>query len=167
MNRAPILLASLVVAACSSGVPVSREVVVPGRNFAAVEGESRFVIRTFLATSGGERQEVTGAKCNLVSSLYRTEVITPSEVVVPNFGPQSPQLSVACRANDLTGGGRVRIATHWRQPPGYWGDPYFGPWGPWGPGWSRGGWPGWYGPGYPVSDYPNLNVPLYPDGASG
>lgn len=159
MSRLPLVLTALALAACSSGVPVSRQVVVPGNNFAAVQGESRFVVRTYLTAVGGEEREVTGAECDLVSSLYKATVVTPSEVVVPNFGPQSPELTVSCRANDLRGGGRVRISTRWQQPPGYWRDPYFDPWGP---GWSRGGWPGWYGPSYPVSDYPNLNVPLYP-----
>ena len=62
---------------------------------------------------------------------------------------------MSCRAGELTGAGGVRIITRWQEPPGFWGYPY-------GPGGAiptgRAGLGGWYGPGYPVSDYPNLNI---------
>ena len=149
------LVASLglvLLAGCATGVPVERMAVVPGGRFAGVQGEAALTVRTFLDDGGGERREVVGATCDVVSSLYSTRLVTPSRLVVPNFGPQSPELGVSCRAGELTGAGRVRIITRWQEPPGFWGYPYgpgFG--GPW-------GWWGWYGPGYPVSDYPNLNV---------
>jgi hypothetical protein len=149
------LVASLglvLLAGCATGVPVERAAVVPGGRFTGVQGEAALTVRTFLADAGGERREVVGASCDVVSSLYSAQLVTPSRLVVPNFGPQSPELGVSCRAGELAGAGRVRIATRWQEPPGYWGYPY-------GPGFGRPwGWGGWYGPGYPVSDYPNLNV---------
>ena len=76
--------------------------------------------------------------------------------MVPNFGPHprsstSPAGPTACpapAASDPHPLGRNRRATV------YWGYPGFGlyPGYPW-------GW-GAYGPGYPVSDYPNLNITL-------
>lgn len=165
--RAPsVLLLPLLLAACATGgAPIARQVVVPGAQFRAVQGETQFVVRSFLPPAGNQRQEVVGARCDLVTSLFRTALVTPARVVVPNFGPQSPEITVACRTPESAGRGSTRIFTRWRQPPGMWGDPYFGPYGgPWGPGWGPGwGWygPG-YGPGYMISDYPNLDVTLYP-----
>jgi hypothetical protein len=153
-----ILLAALglVLAGCASGVPVSRQVVVPGGQFQAVQGEAGLLVRTFVEDPSGQRSEVLGAKCDIVSSLYTASVVTPSRLVVPNFGAQSPVLTADCRADKLSGSGNVRIITRWQQQPGYWGYP--GWWGPWGGPW---GWDSpWGGPGFPISEYPNLLVML-------
>ena len=129
-------------------MPVERQTVVSGTRFNAVQGEAAFVVRTFLPDEAGERREVVGARCAVLSSLYTTEIVTPSRLVVPNFGPQSPQITLNCTAGDLAGIATARIVTRWQDPPalGY----------PWGPFYRPYGW-GWYGgPGYPVSDYPDL-----------
>jgi hypothetical protein len=151
MTRA---LAALLLAGCAAGVPVERQVVVSGARFQDIQGEAAFFVRTFLPDEGSERREVVGATCTVTSSIYSTEIVTPVRLVVPNFGPQSPELSFACRAGALRGAGRARIVTRWSGPPPYWGPP-----GPWGyPGWGGwGGW-GWYGPGWPISDYPDVRV---------
>ena len=101
-------LAALLLAGCATGVPVERQVVVPGDRFQAVQGEAAFLVRTFLAPEGDVRREVVGADCELTSSLYTATLVTPSRLVVPNFGPQSPELNVACRADGLSGAGRAR-----------------------------------------------------------
>jgi hypothetical protein len=76
---------------------------------------------------------------------------------VPNFGAQSPELAVTCRAGKLSGRGRADIVTRWQQAPGFWGPPGYPFW----PGdafaW---GWGGWGGPGFPISDYPDVGVLL-------
>lgn len=155
--RAALSLPVLFLAAgCASGVPVERQVVVPGARFTAVQGEAAFVVRTFLAPEGGERREVVGAACRLSSSLYDAEVVTPARVVVPNFGPQSPEIAAECRAGDLAGTGGTRIVTRWQQGPvGMAPGPYYGPWG-----WGGPVGFGWYEPSIPISDYPNLHVVL-------
>lgn len=162
MTRVPLLAFPLLVAACATGAPVSRQVVVPGGEFRAVQGEARFVVRSFLPSEGDERREVIGARCQVVTSLYRADLVTPAQVVVPNFGPQSPEVTVSCRTPDAAGSGSTHIVTRWQQAPGFWGDPFWGgPWGgPWGPGWGPGGW----GPSYPVSSYPDVAVILLPAG---
>ena len=154
----------LALAACASGVPVDHQVVVPGGRFEAVQGEAGLLVRTFVETPAAERLEVVGATCDIVSSLYSARVVTPSRLVVPNFGPQSPQLTATCRADKLSGSGTTRIVTRWQQPPGYWGYPWYPGWGggPWG--WGGGPW-GWGGPGFPISEYPDLRISLH--GASG
>jgi hypothetical protein len=141
---------------CATGVPVERSVVVSGARFQAVQGEADLVVRTFVEDAAGERGEVLGAVCQVRTSLYDAELTTPSRLVLPNFGPQSPELEFTCRAGELTGAARRDIITRWNQPPGYWGYPgpfYGGPWGPWGP------WGAW-GPAFPVSEYPDVAVRL-------
>lgn len=158
MRVNPVLAATLVLAGCASGVPVDRTVIVPGGRFTAVQGEADLTVRTVLPANGGE---VVGATCDVSSSLYKTQVVTPTRLVVPNFGPQSPELFLSCRAGDLAGRANVGIVTIWQDGawgyPGVYGGPWRGPWaGPWGPGW------GW--PGYPVSRYPNVRVVMQPGG---
>jgi hypothetical protein len=152
--RSLAIVTALALAGCAGGVPEERQTVVSGTRFDAVQGEAAFVVRTFLPDEAGERREVVGARCTVTSSLYETEVVTPSRLVVPNFGPQSPEIAVACAAGELAGSGTARIVTRWREAPGYWGSP----WGFYRPyAW------GWYGgPGYPISDYPDLAVVMRP-----
>lgn len=163
--RKPAMLSAvgLMLAACAGGVPVERQVVVPGGRFEAVQGEAALLVRTFVEDPAGERQEVTGATCAIVTSLYSASLVTPSRLVVPNFGPQSPEITATCHAAKLAGTGTARIMTRWQQPPGAWAYPSWGY-----PGWGGpGGWGapwGWAGPGLPVSEYPDLLVKLHPAG---
>lgn len=156
--RRVILAAPLVaLAACTTGAPIERQVVVPGGGFSAVQGEAQMTVRTVLPDRAGE---VMGATCAVTSSLYRTELVTPARLILPNFGPQSPELFLDCRAGDLAGTARVEIATYWRD--GWSGGPYYGPYGgPYGGPWA-GPW-GWGG-GYPVSEYPDVRVVMRPAG---
>ena len=157
--RAAAPAALLILAACAGGVPVERQVVVAGDRFSAVQGEAAFFVRTVVALEGRERGEVVGATCRIVSRLYSAEVVTPSRVVVPNFGPQSPEITATCRYGELSGTGGTRIVTRWQQSPWGWGPPgpFYGP-GPWG--WGGPGPWSWYEPAIPISDYPNLVVTL-------
>lgn len=159
MPRSPfvsVATAVVLLAGCAAGVPVERQVVVPGGRFTAIQGEAALTVRAMLPDNGGE---VVGAKCTVTSSLYTATLTTPSRLVVPNFGPQSPELFFDCRAGTLAGSARVAIVTTWRD--GAWaGYPGFGP-GPYGP-WAGGPW-GW-GSGYPVSSYPNVRVIMHPTG---
>jgi hypothetical protein len=149
--------AALLLAGCATGVPVERNYVVSGQGFANVQGEARLVVRTFVEEADGAH-EVLGATCRVTSSLYETTVVTPARLVVPNFGPQSPELFFDCRAGERAGGGRRTIVTTWQYPPSY-GPPGIYPWG----GFYGGAvWGGglWSGPAYPVSRYPNVSVLL-------
>ena len=91
MRGAP-LLAALLLGGCASGVPVERQVVVSGSGSPRSRARPAFLVRTFLPDEAGERREVVGARCAVVSSLYSAELVTPSRLVVPNFGPQSPEI---------------------------------------------------------------------------
>ena len=158
-----LLPALAMLGACAGGVPVSQEVVVPGGSFADVRGEARLIVRSYVEDAAGARNEVLGAECAVTSSLYSTRLVTPARLVVPNFGPQSPELRFDCRAGELHGTARRDVTTTWQYPPGYlagpvpwvYGRPGLYGWG--GPGWYA---LGWYGPAYPVSRYPNVYVRL-------
>ena len=156
MTRVPAPLAALattVLLGCATGQPVTHQVVVSGANFDAVQGEAALIVRSHITDAERGRLEVLGADCRVTSSLYEASLVTPARLVVPNFGPQSPQIDVACRAGELAGQGQVQISTFWRYPPGYYPyAPY--PAGVWGWQW------GWPGGAYPVSEYPDLNVEL-------
>lgn len=166
MHRFALLTAAALISGCATdraALPVERRVVVPGAEFAAVRGEADLVVRTFVEDAAGARAEVGGATCGVTSSLYRATLTTPARLVVPNFGPQSPELLLDCRAGELRGTATRDISTTWRYAPGYpVGYPYrYGPYA-W-PGYQGGfGGPlGWYDrPAYPRSDYRNVSVLL-------
>lgn len=155
---------AVAVAGCatsSRNVPVENRVVVSGAGFEAVQGEADMVVRTFIEDENAARHEVAGATCKVTSSLYNATLVTPARLVVPNFGPQSPELLFDCTAGQLRGQSVRDISTTWSYAPG---DPY--PWG-----WPGGGiygatggvavGYGWGGrPAYPRSNYRNLNILL-------
>lgn len=94
MRRNPglaVIAAAALLAGCASqsNVPVERRVVVSGAGFEAVRGEAGLTVRTFVEDPAGTRREVVGATCQVGSSLYATTLVTPAQLVVPNFGPQS------------------------------------------------------------------------------
>src|SRR6478736_2245456 len=111
MRKLLLAATGLALAGCATGVPVTRQVVVPGGQFQAVQGEAGLLVRTFVEDPAGERRELVGATCAIVSSLYGASLVTPSRLVVPNFGAQSPVLTADCRADKLAGSGSVRIVT--------------------------------------------------------
>lgn len=147
--------------ATQSYAPVERRVVVSGGGFDAVRGEAGLTVRTFVEDPSGARREVVGATCQVGTSLYATTLVTPARLVVPNFGPQSPELVIDCTAGDRRGKAVRDISTSWTYAPGGWpGNPAYLPYGPYGP---YGGTPfgyGWDRPAYARSDYRDVGVIL-------
>ena len=160
MRGIGIVLAATALAGCAGGLPLGPDVVVSGRQFVAAQGEADVVVRAFVLDDAGERSEVAGAACDVTTSLYDAKLTTPARMRVPNFGPQSPVLNIACAALGLKGAVQQPIAIYWRTAPGYYYGGYYGP--PWygpGAGWYGPGW-GFPGPSYPVSEYPDVAVIL-------
>jgi hypothetical protein len=159
MRRSRGLALALLLAGCSAGgLPPGPAVVVPGARFDGVRGESELVVRAHVEDAAG-RREIAGARCAVTTGLFETEVVTPARLVVPNFGPQSPTLRIACRAGALEGSAEQRILTRWRDAPGARG-PYPGYVGiAVGGHWGGGLW-GWSGPSFPEFVYPDVSVPL-------
>lgn len=161
-----VIAAAVLLAGCASqaNAPVERRVVVSGAGFGAVRGEAGLTVRTFVEDPAGTRREVVGATCQVGSSLYFTTLVTPAQLVVPNFGPQSPELGFDCTAGDKRGRASRDIRTTWHYAPDDWpGGPLYLPGGPYGPYGPR-GWPpfgyGWDRPAYPRSDYRDVAVIL-------
>ncbi|MGV6839034.1 MAG: hypothetical protein ACWA40_02445 [Planktomarina sp.] len=79
------------------------------------QGTVKTTVRAYRAavTEDGDavRQEVVGAKCTLESDHIRAQVITPQEVVLPNYIQSgeledrgvSPSILVSCSADDVRG----------------------------------------------------------------
>lgn len=153
-----MLVALMPLAACAGSVPVENVVTVSGAQFDSVRGEADLVVRTFLPAEENTRREVTGAVCELDTILYSTRFTTPARLKLPNFGPQSPELSISCRAEDWSGRAEVPVETDWAYPPGGYAGYGYGP-----PGYYYGGpWGGWGWPAgaVPVSGYPDVHVML-------
>ena len=120
----------------------------------AVQGEAAFLVRTLPAPRG--RRAARGRRRRLradLEPLHRDA----RHAVAARGAELRPAVAGAQRRLQGRRPFRSRpprILTRWQEPPGYWGYPGFGlyPGYPW-------GW-GAYGPGYPVSDYPNLNITL-------
>ena len=152
--------------ACATGVPVERQTVVAGDRFNNVQGQARFVVRTVLAAPGSanDRSEVVGAPLHRPLQPLRGRAGHPLAPRRPRTSALSrPRSPSSCTAGELSGARRPHgIVTRWDGPPAYpgWGPGWGGPgsdplWSPAYPGW------GWPAPSYPVSNYPNLIVPLH------
>ena len=50
--------------------------------------------------------EIAGSTCKIVSGLCKASIVTPANIVVPDYGPNSPALFVSCTAPD----GRTKTA---------------------------------------------------------
>ena len=60
-------------------------------------GTEPSVIRTFAGPRG--RQEISVADCILLSETYSVQFSSPARILVPDYGPSSPEPVVACTHN--------------------------------------------------------------------
>jgi len=69
-------------------------------------GQDTVTVRTFGTTNGSGYGELPGASCSLDSGIYKTNFTTPANIIVPDYGPNSPALFVQCtdgtRTNSVT-----------------------------------------------------------------
>jgi hypothetical protein len=104
-------------------------VVPPGR-----DGDEALALRAFVPGPDGW-QEAAGAQCSVTGGAYfRTRVVTPVRLVLPDLGPDAPVLSAECEAG--TARGRAAVAPHYPWPAETRASPLARAW--WGGGW-------WYG----------------------
>lgn len=59
-------------------------------------GQDTLNIRTRGKTADGGFAEITGISCTLNAGLYTAKFQTPANVVVPDYGPNSPALFTRC-----------------------------------------------------------------------
>lgn len=69
----------------------------PGAVVPNLRGQTSVEIRAFDRTGDGNSGELTGIPCTVDNNLYRANITTPATIVVPNYGPQSPNFQVSCR----------------------------------------------------------------------
>ena len=63
-------------------------------------GERLVTVRSVFDGSSGT-SEFSGARCKITSSAFTAEVTTPVQIIVPNYGQQSPVITADCRANEM------------------------------------------------------------------
>ena len=71
-------------------------------------GETQLVVRAVPAGAAG--QELTGAACVASSAYFRAEFASPARILVPDFGAESPPMTVTCRSGHGLGDRRVVAA---------------------------------------------------------
>lgn len=74
-----------------------------GNPVPAFRGQNTVQVRTWGATEGSSRAELSGVQCNLDSGVYTASFTTPANIIVPDYGPNSPALFVRCTAGATSG----------------------------------------------------------------
>ncbi|WP_296424831.1 hypothetical protein [Yoonia sp.] len=70
-------------------------------------GQELFEVRTFGNRNGDGYGEMTGASCNLDSGLYQATFTTPANILVPDYGPDSPAIFIQCAIDGKTSSATV------------------------------------------------------------
>ena len=81
-------------------------------------GETQVVVRTFAAGPSG--QELSGVPCVAESPFFRAEFTSPARVLLPDFGAQSPSVSVTCRSGTASGSAVAPPQAAWEGGLGGW-----------------------------------------------
>ena len=71
-------------------------------------GQETVQIRTWGQGDNG-RSELTGVPCKLDSGVYEAQFVTPANLVVPDYVPNSPALFVRCETEDQSGSATVNV----------------------------------------------------------
>ena len=72
-------------------------------------GQSTVEVRAFGQLEGKRYGELPGSACDLDSGVYKATFNAPANIVVPNYGPNSPAIFVKCSAGDLSGSTTARV----------------------------------------------------------
>jgi opacity protein-like surface antigen len=91
------------VASNASGLDVYAGPRSRGAQVPQFRGQEIVQIRTWGAVDGGARSEMIGVNCILDSGVYSAAFQTPANVLVPDYGPNSPALFVRCENGNTSG----------------------------------------------------------------
>lgn len=72
-------------------------------------GQSTVEVRAFGKLEGQRYGELPGSTCNLDSGVYTASFQSPANIVVPNYGPNSPAIFVRCSAGNISGSTTARV----------------------------------------------------------
>lgn len=125
-NTTITLIAGLLLSACSAAeITTPPVMVVPkvpanavgldvyagprkrGNPVPAFRGQETLAVRTTGVTADGSRKELSGVPCTLDAGVYAAKFNTPANVVVPDYGPNSPAIFVRCIHEDQSGSSTV------------------------------------------------------------
>lgn len=108
--------------------PTGETIVPPGRG-----NTKALAVRTFVPEGEGW-SEVTGVPCSVTAAPYlAANLVTPARVVLPDLGPDAPNVQADCRNATLAGSAAVAPQFSWPadkmpSPPAriVWGDWWYG-----------------------------------------
>ncbi len=131
----------------------------------AASGEASLVVRAVSPQAPG--QEIAGATCSARSPYFTASFTPPTRLLVPDFGPQAPSISIACEAGGARGSAVVEPEVAWSSgSSGGYGIPAIGVAvgtgnnSGVGVGFSWWGSPGNTSVGSAVTRYPDVRIPL-------
>ena len=70
-------------------------------------GQETLPVRTSGIASDGARKELAGVPCMLDAGVYSATFTTPANVIVPDYGPNSPAIFVRCTLEDQSGSATI------------------------------------------------------------
>ncbi len=70
-------------------------------------GQITVAIRTQGKTSDGSFGEISGVPCTVDAGVYKASLFTPANLIVPDYGPNSPAIFVRCILTDRSGSATV------------------------------------------------------------
>lgn len=86
----------------SVGIDVYARQRARGNPVPSFRGQDTIQVRAFGNRSGGGYGEIQNAVCNLDSGLFTANFATPANIVVPDYGPNSPALFIRCEYEGRT-----------------------------------------------------------------
>ncbi len=113
MYRSTILGLVVLIAGCAReqalDLPAAtvRPAIDRGLMLPPTRAETDFEVRTFVQT-GRAQIEVAGADCALDSDYFTARFTSPARVALPDLGPQSPVVRIACSGLQGRGGTALR-----------------------------------------------------------
>ncbi len=97
------LITALLLAGCAtttSNPPMATVAVTPraGAEAPPARGETALIVRATMGDS-----EISGAACTVDAPYFSASFTAPARVLLPDYGSQSPEVRVTCRAEEARG----------------------------------------------------------------
>ncbi|MEP2921946.1 MAG: hypothetical protein ABJP06_14580 [Sulfitobacter sp.] len=74
-----------------------------GNPVPSFRGQETLAVRSVGIGKDGQRTELSGVQCLLDAGVYSASFTTPANVIVPDYGPNSPAIFVRCTHEDQSG----------------------------------------------------------------
>lgn len=74
-----------------------------GNPVPAFRGQETLPVRAFGVGSDDTRKELSGVGCTLDAGVYSASFHTPANIIVPDYGPNSPAIFVRCTHDGQSG----------------------------------------------------------------